>query len=965
MNVAANDPSGNVAATANDVVEEDTTLTTVPGGDAASPPSDPLPVASAPQPVAAPVSLSPEEQMLSQIVTTVGGSLAAPGVPSTWLSFALMEGHAAFPALVPVHEVATMLNEVGIATVAANLRDVQFWNQRRTAKRADGLEAVYGVVVEADRQAADALGEFESRGLPGPTAGFLSLNGFKGVLSSADEFSLADARELAQRITLSIEGDPKSWELSQAQRLPICLKTTQDAGIVLVQHPAVPGNGVPFAPNPLVAPFPSRVLRALGAAAISHADRERIREYLDDLGIPAPTQGSKLYDACPEQSKHDSRCCYVNVEPDGRLWVHCLGGHGPRTWRERDLLRLATLNEPTPIAGEDPFDPLEHLPVTYAGVGYAEEKLAAWEPADRDAAIELWRRERARREARDGVSIELVELVHHRRLFGHMGVPVHRPYYDVLNGEVRVVDRGSRRYTVAGSRGLNKKNSFHALIATTGYVATMRVDKKTGQEIPEPGWRPDADALFQSAAGGHRDILHVLGLPAMYGHDYPVAFLNREWRIAPSTMHLERSDAAATLDDVEEVSPVDFFMAAFHARRIPLATPNDVLLLIAAIASPLLREMFTGQLGVYWIIGPSGVGKEYLCTIVTSVWNAANPNGPGASFEVLAAGDLELKRAMEGAKGAVFARIKEAAKRGEMLINELIRLSGTDQLPSRGVGKAEIRLPNVFTYLADSAEDVPNRREISRRTLVIRAAPSDDRLPKGAFLEDVRKNARGMLLWLQRRIENQGRDWFLQQADTGSRPLVPVALTRMLGATLPGVEGENLDELFEAMLAYIRSDEGKTEGSDRLAVMKRRSSKESLFSTTFPSYRFSRFAGEFRALTAYRELIDSFGKSSKNIAVRIARETDYAIVASGSAEYHAVEINGDRYAFRMEGSNQRFILYPEVAFLTLLAQQRAGGSKATTASVASIPSRNGGAPAPVPVAPPPNAATVLSPKVQP
>lgn len=386
MNVAADDPSGNVAATANDVVEEDTTLTSVPGGDAASPPSATPPVVAAPPPVAAPVALSPEEQKLSQIVTTVGGSLAAPGVPSTYLSFALTEGRAAFPALVPVHEVATMLNEVGIATVAAGLRDVQFWNQRRTAKRADGLEAVYGVVVEADRQAADALGEFERRGLPSPTAAFLSVNGFKGVFSSADELSLADARELAQRIVLGIEGDPKSWELSQAQRLPICLKTTE-AGVVLVQHPAVPGNGVPFAPNPSVAPFPSRVLRALGAAAISHSDRERIREYLDDRGIPAPTQGSKLYDACPEQSKHDSRCCYVNVEADGQICVHCLGGHGPRTWRERDLLRLAAADETSAVRVEDRFDPLEHLPVTYAGVAYAEEKLATWESAPPSAAV--------------------------------------------------------------------------------------------------------------------------------------------------------------------------------------------------------------------------------------------------------------------------------------------------------------------------------------------------------------------------------------------------------------------------------------------------------------------------------------------------------------------------------------------------------------------------------------------------
>ena len=55
MNLAANDPSGNVAAAENDVVDDEIALMPAPGGDAACPPSSP-------PPVVAPFPLSPEEQ---------------------------------------------------------------------------------------------------------------------------------------------------------------------------------------------------------------------------------------------------------------------------------------------------------------------------------------------------------------------------------------------------------------------------------------------------------------------------------------------------------------------------------------------------------------------------------------------------------------------------------------------------------------------------------------------------------------------------------------------------------------------------------------------------------------------------------------------------------------------------------------------------------------------------------------
>src|SRR5207244_1711469 len=148
---------------------------------------------------------------------------------------------------------------------------------------------------------------------------------------------------------------------------------------------------------------------------------------------------------------------------------------------------------------------------------------------------------------------------------------------------------------------------------------------------------------------------------------------------------------------------------------------------------------------------------------------------------------------------------------------------------------------------------------------------------KGQTLKKVRAAAPGLIKNLKSLIETRPVEWFWQQVDTGSRPLVPVALSRLLGASLPRVDGEDLSDLFEAMHFFIELPTGKQDGQRQLETARRRPTKESKDSLTFPSYRFSFFVDTLRGTPGYRELMERFGNRGKPMVNRIMRESEYSL----------------------------------------------------------------------------------------
>lgn len=286
-----------------------------------------------------------EDQILETIVARAASETTSSDAPTTYLTFCRMVGRPVFVAEVPLPDVAAMLNGVGDAAVAAGLHDVQFRVGKHPGRDAGGLGDIYGVVVDVDRPTYDVLAEIEQAGVPMPTVYFMTAGGLKLVYAADRAIDLTTFDELAARITLAFDGgDPRSWAPTQGQRLPHVLKRTK-TGIVEVNFRAYQASGEPFAADPGAVPFPRRVLRALGIDVLSSADRRRVRDYLDDIGIPAPgAPGHAVYARCPAQDEHSAKKCFVNVRADGSIFIVCLGDHdgaGRITWSERELLALA------------------------------------------------------------------------------------------------------------------------------------------------------------------------------------------------------------------------------------------------------------------------------------------------------------------------------------------------------------------------------------------------------------------------------------------------------------------------------------------------------------------------------------------------------------------------------------------------------------------------------------------------
>ncbi|HMI82578.1 MAG TPA: hypothetical protein VK550_00725 [Polyangiaceae bacterium] len=595
-------------------------------------------------------------------------------------------------------------------------------------------------------------------------------------------------------------------------------------------------------------------------------------------------------------------------------------------------------------------DPLKDIPVGWAARMLILTKLCRWTKEEREAAFEIWQREKARTDTAGPA--EKMLAVYRRRLLGDRELGPMYVYFNELTSTLSFDDAAGRRFSVNCTEGGPNARANEHECASTAAWTLLSVATEDGVEWVA-GWDPQTPSLLNKAVMGHRGALRALGIAVIARYDLPVAHVDEEWSIDPLTRVIVAT-VPFTMPAVAEVPAVEFFLRLYRNGRLPLSTENDVLLLVACIAAPLLRHVGVGQLGVFWFVGPPGSGKDYLAELVTMIWEEVGKFGVRAKFDLNLAGDLETKRSFDMAQGAVFARAKEAGKRIG-LVEELIRLSGTDVVSARGLHRNERNIPNVFVYVADSAEDVPDRREISRRTTMISVAEMDDQISKGAVLDEVRQAAPGLLLHLKKLIESKPADWYRHQADTGTRPLIPVALARLLGATLPEVSGQDLSEMFEAMREFVDTNNGKEEGEQERKKAVQRDDKEGKEAKALPSYRLTYFIDQMRGMTGYRELFATWGDKQRAVTTRIMRESSYSDVRAGRRPYLAVDINGKSYAFKLLRGNRNFTLLLEDDFKNRLANIECGTPPATTVDESNDSRKHG------PVAPPGTIPAVANP----
>lgn len=858
----------------------------------------------APPPTASATSPAPEQP--------------APDGSTTWVSIGLLAGDTRTVAVrLPRDRIPAFLNAVGEATVHAGLVDVQFWLQERRSKAPHGLKQICGAVVDVDVATADVIGTVQQAGVPMPTFHFRTANGFKLAFVYQRPASQLEAEAWAKALTLAfVGGDTNSALPSQGQRLPTCLKSTE-AGIVQVSYPAMASNPHPLDPSLDGLVFPERVRARLADTRLSPASRDLVEEYLAECGTPAPdSPGSRLYQSCPDAT-HDAPCTYVRRADSGEVSVVCLGGHGgegSRRWTEAQLGKLAGVDVGEETEGTDI---VADIPLTWATIRLIEKRLPDLTKAEMEAVQDVLLIVKAVQEAaRERVPVTHLPLVVatiERRLRGTGHVGPTRLHYSEGHGALAVIDREDRvRPVIFKGDGLSPKNHLHKYLATSGW----RVRATEDGYVPGPIF--ESASLFNMALGGHPGALAELGIPILRTFDLPVAHVTESWRV-----QLPHRSIHAVIPyrwktaGVTPVDPVAFFMGLFHQRRLPLATENDVRIFLMALASPLLRHVGQGQLGIFWFHGPVGSGKDYLAEMLAKIWERVARAFRLAKFDLTLTDELELKRSFFAGIGAVYARAKEAGKR-KAIADLLIRLAGTDFITARGMRRDEATIPNLFTIVADSAEDVPDRREISRRTAMIEVAHIDEKVSKGDVLREVLDNAEGLILGLVQLIESRPVEWYTSQANLGSRPLIPVALSRLLGAELPVVKGRDLDDVFDAMAEYVTRFAGD-EGEKQRTQAREKDGRDA---QALKHYRFSAFIETMRKQIGYAETFEAH-RASSALVTWITRETNYLSVDRGREPYLPVTIGDRRYAFKIVKGRRAFVLLPESEFCAAMGCQAA------------------------------------------
>jgi hypothetical protein len=486
-------------------------------------------------------------------------------------------------------------------------------------------------------------------------------------------------------------------------------------------------------------------------------------------------------------------------------------------------------------------------------------------------------------------------------------------YFDDVTHDVRLLEGDRSHALKIKSETLFNKAHQHEQAATLANEVFARVDKDPQTLRPAilvgSAVHPAAESLGNKILIGHTGTLAALGVPRIVRHEFAAAFTEDRWSIDATTRAVSAVRAARLHELADEsFDVVEYFLSLHRAGRLPLATEADVRRLLMALASPLLRYVALGLLGIYWLLGPPGSGKDFLAELLPDIHRHAVAGVASPKFTISLTNELEDKRQFYAAGPAIYARAKEAGKRAAMA-EQLIRLAGTDQLPARGMRENEIAIANVFTYLAESAEEPPSRIEISRRTVEIRVLHVDDEVSLGQVRQEILAKAPQIVAGLRRLVEQQPKDWFVNQTQTKSRPTVPVALAQIFGVKLDEVEGRNLDDLFEAMLLYTSNIlHCNGEGENQRQLMVARKDKECREATLFKSYRFSHFIETLQNVSGMKALFAEL-RSQKSVVLTVQREMKkYRDVARGKAPFLPVEIHGATYAFKMFRSGRNFML---------------------------------------------------------
>jgi len=884
-------------------------------------------------------------------VSITADQAAQPAMPSIWVSIAMQFSTICIAVMIMVSQLAAFLNALGTATQEAGFCDVQIWLQRRRGKKAGDRAEIWGLVVDIDVQSPDPVGSFVDAGLPFPTCFWPTRHGYKGCWAFSCSVDTNMFVAIAQQFTISVPGgDPKSWSPEQGQHLPYVNKSTLD-GNVPVKFTAVQTNPQPLQVDDFVPKLPMRLERALsGGERLDAGERKIVEDYLDDQGTPAPDEAggrSGPYDHCPVAEQHDRPCFYVYRQEDESVDATCLGGHGGelvKRWSEPALFELATGRR----RADAGISPLHDIPITWAGDEYLKQRFSitfASEPATDESvasAIAVWMRARASRvlmianqlatsigaQNTNAIALDRMVSFYQKKIKGFDLTGPCRVCLDSTTKTLRILrSDGSTESIKAKGETLTLGPHLHEWKASSAYDIRPKVtsDKKTGAKrlVFEYGFDVDENTShWNKAMNGSSVHLAALGIPVLHNFALPIAFKKDDCTIDLSTKCLHIIRTAQMREADPKFDALDFLTNLQRKGMIPLATEQDVPRYLMAMASPLVRDIAPGLLGVYVFEGPSGSGKEYLIVTIHDTWENSILIPATVSFEIHDVDDLEQNRNFHAAaNSAVYLRAIEAGKSIEK-INALIRYSTTKYVTARGMQIDPRQVLNRFTYFADTVEGLPERKEISRRTAIIGTRNIDPAVSKGEVRQKIVENAASIITYLKTKVESQPREWFLNQSHTQSRQVAQAALAKLFGAQLHEVASGNTEELFEHMLTYSK-DHGQEEGKRQLAQGKQRGGKDGKEVALFPSYDVNHLIDSMKGQVGAQQFFKQHA-TTRSIEMFLKREANYHEVEINQAHYLRVVIDGTAYAFKLVKGKRNFVLEEELVFCDKLGIEPIG-----------------------------------------
>jgi hypothetical protein len=827
-----------------------------------------------------------------------------------------------FVANIAGKDLAAFLNKAGQQTKAAGISDVQVWLQDRHTTGNQLKVQHYGIIIDIDKSYADLLQVFEDAGLPQPNVIYQTTHGHRALFLFDQAVDKRAFEFAAKKLVLNIRGaDCASWQSTQGQHLPICIKTVRGQKVD-VDFPAIQVHANPLKTGEFLSQLTPGFRKIIAPGSTLSADERKVVEnYLSSLGIPAPDQpGALKYPRCPD-GPHSNCSCQIVRKADGTVDARCYGGHdnGSKAWTEVDLLARAT-KIPAP---EVRFNPLTDLPVTWSTIEFLQQQFGmafANEPRAHiltKAAIEVWVYAHACYEVKLWIqrakaageqnpippTVTNFLAVYRKRLYGSDGAGVFRLMYDKDNKSLRLVTNTATIPLRVKGDSLSPKAHYHEIASTTAYTVV-------GDAAPDEDFRPLFGSLFNKALAGHQGCLRELGIPIIQRYEHPVAFVKEGWTVDAETKIMTAVQTVKTKDGDPEFDVVAYFTGLFKSGRLPFAGEPDVLRYLMSLAAPFLRHVAPGLLGVFWFIGPTGAGKDFLIEMATDIWRAVSGGRVGTKFDLNCHDDLELKRSFSQATNALFCRVKEAGKRE--LINSVIRLAATDVISARGMRQDEVLIENRFVYMADSLEDLPNRKEVARRTVVINVERINSAtVSLGAVRAEVLAHSADIVAGLKRLVETNPAEWYLQRQNVGLRPVGQAALAELFNVELPEVEGRNLDDLMDAIVTYV--DESGRSREEGEAQRSKARSKDGREMQLFNSYRLSHFMDIMKKVEGFGQLFRDF-HTVRSIHLALQRELDYADVTRGRLPYLRIEHCGRALAFKLVRDGQSFVLESELKF---------------------------------------------------